>query len=171
MTLAYKAQVHTYNKILSKATYRCNGIKRHQTEPTPSSDVIVPVSVAPKQQAGESNDNDNDDDIIIKITPKAMDHLKFLKSKVGTEKVLRMGVRAGGCSGMSYVMDFIDNSEVSDDDQHENYDGVKCVIDPKSLLYLYGMELDYSDELIGGGFKFSNPNAESSCGCGKSFGV
>ena len=47
----------------------------------------------------------------------------------------------------------------------------RCAVDPKSLLYLYGLQLDYSDELIGGGFKFSNPNAETSCGCGKSFGV
>lgn len=53
----------------------------------------------------------------------------------------------------------------------EEYEGFKCVIDPKSVLYLYGLELDFSDALIGGGFQFQNPNAESSCGCGKSFGV
>ena len=49
--------------------------------------------------------------------------------------------------------------------------GIKCVIDPKSLMFLYGLNLDYSDALIGGGFSFQNPNAESECGCGKSFGV
>jgi len=82
-----------------------------------------------------------------------------------------MGVRAGGCSGMSYVMDFISVNDVTGDDHIEEYDGIKCVVDPKSLMFLYGLQLDYSDELIGGGFKFQNPNAESSCGCGKSFGV
>lgn len=61
--------------------------------------------------------------------------------------------------------------DVTEDDMVEEYEGFKCVIDPKSVLYLYGLELDFSDALIGGGFQFQNPNAESSCGCGKSFGV
>lgn len=61
--------------------------------------------------------------------------------------------------------------EVTEDDMVEEYEGFKCVIDPKSVLYLFGLELDFSDALIGGGFQFQNPNAESSCGCGKSFGV
>ena len=63
---------------------------------------------------------------------------------------------------MSYVMDLIKAEDVSDDDHVEVCDTCKCVIDPKSLLYIFGMELDYSDELIGGGFKFQNPNAETS---------
>jgi iron-sulfur cluster assembly protein len=108
---------------------------------------------------------------VLVITPKAMDHLAFLKSKQESGMILRMGVRAGGCSGMSYVMDFVKEGEITDDDHVEEYDGIRCVVDPKSLLFIYGMKLDYSDELIGGGFKFSNPNAETSCGCGKSFGV
>jgi iron-sulfur cluster assembly protein len=108
---------------------------------------------------------------VIKITEKAMTHLSDLKAKQGLKKCLRMGVRAGGCSGMSYVMDFIDEADITDDDHIEEYEGIKCVVDPKSLLYIYGLNLDYSDELIGGGFKFTNPNAETSCGCGKSFGV
>ena len=70
---------------------------------------------------------------------------------------------------MSYVIDFTD--EIHDDDVVDDYGIVKCVVDPKSLLYLYGLELDYSTELVGGGFKFYNPNAEESCGCGSSFGV
>lgn len=105
------------------------------------------------------------------ITPNAMNHLQSLQDKVGGGKCFRMGVKAGGCSGMSYVMDFIPNEQISDDDYTEEFGGIKCVMDPKSMLYLYGLQLDYSDELIGGGFKFSNPNAETSCGCGKSFGV
>lgn len=65
----------------------------------------------------------------------------------------------------------VPQEEITEDDMVEEYDGFKCVIDPKSVLYLYGLELDFSDALIGGGFQFQNPNAESSCGCGKSFGV
>lgn len=97
---------------------------------------------------------------IIIITPKAMAHISDLKVKQGLG-TLRMGVRSGGCSGMSYVMDFILDDQITDDDHIEAYGDVKCVVDPKSLLYLYGLQLDYSDELIGGGFKFSNPNAET----------
>ncbi|RMZ53002.1 hypothetical protein APUTEX25_001121 [Auxenochlorella protothecoides] len=83
-----------------------------------------------------------------------------------------MGVRSGGCSGMTYFMDFEDEDKVLPSDAVMEYEeGFKLVCDSKSLLYLFGMSLDYSDELIGGGFKFNNPNAESSCGCGKSFGA
>jgi len=87
--------------------------------------------------------------------------------------VLRMGVRNGGCSGLSYVMDFSTSDDIAEEDEVDSYEkeGIQCVVDAKSLLYLYGLELDYSDELIGGGFKFFNPNAEESCGCGSSFGV
>lgn len=98
---------------------------------------------------------------IIIITPKAMAHISDLKMRQGLG-TLRMGVRSGGCSGMSYVMDFIVDNQITEDDHIELYGDVKCVVDPKSLLYLYGLQLDYSDELIGGGFKFSNPNAETS---------
>ena len=102
---------------------------------------------------------DTEEKVII-ITPKAMAHISDLKTKQGLG-TLRMGVRSGGCSGMSYVMDFIVDDLIAEDDHIEFYGDVKCVVDPKSLLYLYGLQLDYSDELIGGGFKFSNPNAET----------
>eukprot|EP00752_Nemacystus_decipiens_P004413 g4030.t1 len=110
---------------------------------------------------------------IVNIRPKAMDHLQELRRSQGSEGeiFLRMGVRSGGCSGLSYIMDLIKKEEITEDDMVEEYDGFKCVIDPKSVLYLFGLELDFSDALIGGGFQFQNPNAESSCGCGKSFGV
>eukprot|EP00611_Tribonema_gayanum_P031117 TRINITY_DN8880_c0_g1_i1.p1 TRINITY_DN8880_c0_g1~~TRINITY_DN8880_c0_g1_i1.p1 ORF type:complete len:173 (-),score=64.48 TRINITY_DN8880_c0_g1_i1:1674-2192(-) len=115
------------------------------------------------------------DDKIITMTPKALTHLQALKkSKEGDGPVvLRMGVRSGGCSGLSYVMDLVTEEEIEEEDMIEEYPehGFKCAIDPKSMLYLYGLQLDYSDALIGGGFQFQNPNAESSCGCGKSFGV
>lgn len=110
---------------------------------------------------------------ILNIRPKAMDHLMELRRSQGSEGdiFLRMGVRSGGCSGLSYMMDLVKKEDVTEDDMIEEYEGFKCVIDPKSVLYLYGLELDFSDALIGGGFQFQNPNAESSCGCGKSFGV
>ena len=114
---------------------------------------------------------DIDVDRIINITPNAMNNLQSLLTKDPSKPCLRMGVKAGGCSGMSYVMDFITENDITNDDHEELYDGIRCVVDPKSLLFLYGLELDYSDELIGGGFKFSNPNAEGSCGCGSSFSV
>jgi iron-sulfur cluster assembly accessory protein len=70
-------------------------------------------------------------------------------------------------------MDFTTEEAIGADDVVDDYPehGIKCVVDPKSMLYLYGLQLDYSDALIGGGFKFFNPNAEDSCGCGSSFGV
>jgi len=94
--------------------------------------------------------------------------------------LLRMGVKSGGCSGMSYDMAF-ESADPGPDDivvdvsaaasSGVDARGLRLVSDPKSLLYLFGMELDWSDALVGGGFQFHNPNAESSCGCGKSFGV
>jgi len=73
---------------------------------------------------------------------------------------------------MSYMMDFEKPSNVSSEDAVMEYEGgFRLVCDPKSLLYLFGMNLDYSTALIGGGFQFQNPNATDSCGCGKSFGV
>lgn len=82
--------------------------------------------------------------------------------------VLRMGVRGGGCSGLSYTLGF--DKEVSEHDNvFELDEGVKVVVDMKSFLYLKGTELDFTTDLIGGGFKFNNPNARKSCGCGSSF--
>ncbi|KAL7453725.1 hypothetical protein ACHAWC_005375 [Mediolabrus comicus] len=139
-------------------------------------------------QSTSDDDDGNDlfdgaDDAIIQIKPKAMARLVELKKKrdedpksnvdPSTPLILRMGVRNGGCSGLSYVMDFSTEDEMQEEDEVDTYEkeGIQCVVDAKSLLYLYGLELDYSDDLIGGGFKFFNPNAEESCGCGSSFGV
>lgn len=96
----------------------------------------------------------------------------FQENKDLTESVLRMGVRGGGCSGLSYTLGF--DNEVSEYDNVFDVDGdsgVKVVVDMKSYLYLRGTELDYTTDLIGGGFKFNNPNARKSCGCGSSFQV
>lgn len=107
----------------------------------------------------------------ILLSEAALQQVKLLQEKQGKELCLRVGVRQGGCSGMSYMMDFEDSSKISEQDDIFDYDGFKIVCDRKSLLYLYGLMLDYSDSLIGGGFQFTNPNANTTCGCGKSFGV
>jgi len=80
---------------------------------------------------------------------------------------LRVGVKGGGCSGFSYVLDLTENAKETDElfEQH----GVRVVCDPKSYLYLNGTTIDFKDEIMGRGFVFQNPNASSSCGCGSSF--
>eukprot|EP00555_Chaetoceros_dichaeta_P002776 CAMPEP_0198250334 /NCGR_PEP_ID=MMETSP1447-20131203/1559_1 /TAXON_ID=420782 /ORGANISM="Chaetoceros dichaeta, Strain CCMP1751" /LENGTH=180 /DNA_ID=CAMNT_0043935149 /DNA_START=222 /DNA_END=764 /DNA_ORIENTATION=- len=129
----------------------------------------------PRPSAGIERDHEEPEDVIIHIAPKAMVRLRELRLKKPVDEplILRMGVRNGGCSGLSYVMDFSTEDEIEDGDAIDDYEdeGVLCVVDAKSMLYLYGLELDYSDDLIGGGFKFFNPNAEESCGCGSSFGI
>lgn len=86
-----------------------------------------------------------------------------------TTSFIRVGVKGGGCSGLSYLLDF--DSEMKPGDQEFEDKGVKIVCDKKSLLYLLGTELDHSDGLNGKGFEFRNPNAERVCGCGESFSV
>ncbi|MBD1937668.1 iron-sulfur cluster assembly accessory protein [Microcoleus sp. FACHB-68] len=105
----------------------------------------------------------------IQITETALQQVKSLQQSQGKELCLRVGVRQGGCSGMSYTMDFEDLSNIREDDEVFDYDGFKVISDRRSLLYLYGLVLDYSNAMIGGGFQFTNPNANQTCGCGKSF--
>ena len=92
-----------------------------------------------------------------------------MRSERNEDLCLRIGVRQGGCSGMSYTMEFESRANARPDDSIIEYNGFVIVCDPKSLLFLFGMQLDYSDALIGGGFSFKNPNATQTCGCGKSF--
>ena len=111
----------------------------------------------------------------ILITPPAMTQLAALMQQQNGQ-VLRVGVRSGGCSGMSYTMDFIGAEAIRSDDERYTYEpagapSFEVVCDPKSLLYIYGMQLDFSSALIGGGFNFTNPNATQTCGCGSSFAV
>ena len=82
---------------------------------------------------------------------------------------LRVGVKGGGCSGLSYVLEF-DNKEQEFDETFEDK-GIKIVCDRKSILYLFGTELDFSSGLNGKGFEFKNPQADRTCGCGQSFSV
>jgi iron-sulfur cluster assembly protein len=105
----------------------------------------------------------------VQMTESAIKQVQFLREKQGKDLCLRVGVRQGGCSGMSYLMDFADPSTIQEDDDIFDYQGFKVVCDRKSLLYIYGLVLDYTDALIGGGFQFTNPQATQTCGCGKSF--
>ena len=118
----------------------------------------------------------SDDGKGILITDEAVRQICLLLSNQENKQALRVGVRSGGCSGMSYTMDFIDDADIKSDDKIYDYslkEGgfFQVVCDPKSLLYIYGMQLDFSKELIGGGFNFINPNASQTCGCGSSFAV
>ena len=82
---------------------------------------------------------------------------------------LRLGVKTTGCSGMAYVMEFVD--ELQSEDKMFEDQGIKVIIDPKSLLYLDGTEVDFTKEGLNEGFKFNNPNEKGACGCGESFTV
>lgn len=105
----------------------------------------------------------------IKITEAALTQLKYLQSQQKKQLCLKLGVKQGGCSGMSYTMNFEELDNVSETDTVIDYEDFTIICDPKSLLYLYGLSLDYNNQLIGGGFKFVNPNATQTCGCGQSF--
>ena len=118
----------------------------------------------------------SDDGKGILITGTAIQQISNLIKNQVDKKALRVGVRSGGCSGMSYTMDFIGEDEINSNDKIYDYSlsedvAFQVVCDPKSLLYIYGMQLDFSTELIGGGFNFTNPNASQTCGCGSSFAV
>ena len=104
---------------------------------------------------------------MIQVTPKAIDRIKTTFAREGVTGGLRLGVLGGGCSGLSYQFKF-DTKERPTDKVYE-YDGVKIFVDPKSLLYLNGMTLDYQESLMQSGFVFDNPNAKKACGCGTSF--
>ena len=128
-------------------------------------------NVEVKQEIKNSDDGKG-----ILITNDAIEQISNLLKGQSDKKALRVGVRSGGCSGMSYTMDFIDSNEIKSDDKIYDYSlkadqTLQVVCDPKSLLYIYGMQLDFSKELIGGGFNFVNPNASQTCGCGSSFAV
>jgi iron-sulfur cluster assembly protein len=106
---------------------------------------------------------------MIRLTPRAAAKAAELAEKQGVPKILRVGLRGGGCSGFSYFLEFDDKPR--DGDQILEIDGLKVVVDPKSLLYLDGTEVDFVPALLKGGFKFNNPKAKSSCSCGESFSV
>lgn len=108
---------------------------------------------------------------MIKITEAASTKISNLKKEDGksADSFLRVEVKKGGCSGLSYKMDF--DTEIKPGDKSFEAHGQKIVVDQHSLLYLLGMELDFSGGLNGKGFVFNNPNATKNCGCGSSFNV
>ena len=107
----------------------------------------------------------------MKITDKAKTRIQEIKqeSNLDSSYFLRVSVQGGGCSGLSYKLDF--DNELKPGDQEFEDNGEKLVLDMKSFLYLAGTELDFSDGLNGKGFQFHNPNAIRTCGCGESFAV
>jgi len=110
---------------------------------------------------------------MVTISEKALNHVINLMMEKGVTPdthSLRVGVKGGGCSGLSYVMDFDDHIDPTDEIVETN-GGLKVLIDRKSMLYLFGTELEYSDGLNGRGFQFVNPNASRTCGCGESFAL
>jgi iron-sulfur cluster assembly protein len=105
---------------------------------------------------------------IISVTPSAVAEIKRLLAEENQANLcLRLGVTSGGCSGMSYSMEFDDST--SEFDREFEFDGLKVRVELKALMHLAGTTLDYKGGLMGGGFQFSNPKAKRSCGCGSSF--
>jgi iron-sulfur cluster assembly protein len=120
--------------------------------------------------ATDTSTNTQADGIV--LTPTAAREVKTIieQQELDKDKVrLRVGVKGGGCSGFSYILDLTEVKK--DTDEEIELHGVKIICDPKSLLYLNGTTIDFKDEIMGRGFVFTNPNANSTCGCGSSFAV
>jgi iron-sulfur cluster assembly protein len=105
----------------------------------------------------------------ITLTERAADRVRNFLAQRGKGVALRLGVKTTGCSGMAYVLEYADTIE-ADDVVFEDH-GVKVVVNPKSLVYLDGTELDFEREGLNEGFRFNNPNVRDTCGCGESFNV
>ncbi|EMD0885808.1 iron-sulfur cluster assembly protein IscA [Pseudomonas aeruginosa] len=105
----------------------------------------------------------------ISMTEAAAKHMQRSLEGRGKGEGIRLGVRTTGCSGLAYVLEFVD--ELAAEDLVFESHGVKVIIDPKSLVYLDGTELDFTREGLNEGFKFNNPNVRGECGCGESFNV
>lgn len=103
----------------------------------------------------------------ITLTEKAAKYVQKSLTKRGKGLGLRLGVKTTGCSGMAYVIEYADHIEAQD--QVFDTQGLKIIVDPKSLVYIDGTELDYTREGLNEGFKFNNPNVKHQCGCGESF--
>ena len=105
----------------------------------------------------------------ITLTDPAAQHVSNFLSNRGKGLGLRLGVKTSGCSGMAYVLEFVD--VLNDDDEMFTDHGVNIIVDKKSLVYLDGTELDFVKEGLNEGFEFNNPNTDGECGCGESFSV
>jgi iron-sulfur cluster assembly protein len=105
----------------------------------------------------------------ITLTEPAAERIRNFLTNRGKGIGLRLGVKTSGCSGMAYVLEFVDG--LNEEDEVFEDHGIKVIIDPKSLIYLDGTEVDYGKEGLNEGFKFNNPNVKDACGCGESFTV
>jgi iron-sulfur cluster assembly protein len=124
-------------------------------------EVRMPEAVNPSNAEGKAD---------IQLTKKAIDMAKKAIERRGQPTFgLRLGVRGGGCSGVSYAIEFADKARGRD--HVFDFEGLNIVVDPKSLIYLRGSVLDYEVKLMQHGFKFRNPNEKSGCGCGESFTI
>jgi iron-sulfur cluster insertion protein len=117
-----------------------------------------------------SNDAPAGPESLLNITPVAAQKVNEIRGAEGIEQnmALRLRVVGGGCAGFSYDLYFDEPAEV---DRQFEVQGVRCIVDEMSLMYLVGTEIDYVEGLQGAGFKFQNPNVKSTCGCGSSFSV
>jgi iron-sulfur cluster assembly protein len=107
---------------------------------------------------------------MITVSNKAVDKIRsILQDEQKADGFIRVGIKGGGCSGFTYILDIEENQK--DGDQVYDFGGVRVLVDSKSIIYLAGTELDYTDGLNGSGFVFNNPNAQRTCGCGNSFAV
>ncbi len=105
----------------------------------------------------------------ITLTEPAVSRIQKFLANRGKGIGLRLGVKTTGCSGMAYTLEFVD--EAKPEDTTFECQGVKVIVDPKSLVYIDGTELDYTKEGLNEGFKFNNPNVKDECGCGESFTI
>lgn len=105
----------------------------------------------------------------VTMTPAAVERVKSFLVNRGKGLGLRLGIKTTGCSGLAYVLEFVDDK--NEDDEMFNIEDVNVIIDAKSLVYLNGIQLDFVKEGLNEGFKFTNPNAKGECGCGESFNV
>ena len=107
---------------------------------------------------------------IIKLSDSAAERIKLIMSKAGSSAIgVRVGVKSGGCAGMSYIMEYA--KEIKPNEEIIEDKGVKVLIDPKAIMYLLGTEMDYKQEKFSSQFVFKNPNETERCGCGESFKV
>ena len=105
----------------------------------------------------------------ISLTDSAATHVKNYLEKRGKGVGVRLGVKTTGCSGMAYIIEFAD--QIEEEDHVFEDKGIKVIVNPKSMVYLSGTELDFKREGLNEGFKFTNPNEKDRCGCGESFSV
>lgn len=132
-----------------------------QTEPVSQSITSTPVVAGEGVRRGNEN--------LVRLTESAGKKVALLAVREAKGEFLRVAITGGGCNGLSYKLRFV--GEAKRGDILVETGGARVLVDPKTALYLKGTVLDYSHQMVGGGFKFSNPNAKASCSCGESFSV